>query len=45
LAFFVYTPLSKKIGKGNPEDDKKAEAMKENVINKLLSFVPKYSDL
>jgi hypothetical protein len=45
LAFFAYTPLSKRLGKGNPEDDKKAQEIKDNMLNKLLSFVPKYSDL
>ena len=36
LAFFAYTPLSKRLGKGNPEDDKKAEEIKDNMVNKLL---------
>ena len=45
LVFYAYTPLSKKLGKGNLEDDKKAQEIKDNMFNKLLSFVPKYSDL
>jgi len=45
LAFFAYTPVSKRIGKGDPEEDKKAQEKKDQIINKLLSFVPKYSDV
>jgi hypothetical protein len=45
LAFFAYTPVNKRLGKGNPEEDKKAQEMKDQIINKLLAFVPKYSDV
>ena len=41
----MYTPISKRLGKGDAEDDKKAQEIKDNMLNKLLSFVPKYSDL
>jgi hypothetical protein len=45
LGFFVYTPLSQKIKSGDKEDDKKAQEIKEKVINAVLARIPKYSDL
>jgi hypothetical protein len=46
LAFFLYTPVSKKLSANkNPEDDKKAEEMKEKLLENILKKVPKYSDI
>lgn len=45
IGFFAYTPLKQKLQSGNKEDDKKAQEIKERVINAVLSKIPKYSDL
>ena len=47
LAFFAYTPISKRLcsGEKQAEDDKKAEEMKNSIFATILSKIPKYSDL
>lgn len=47
LAFFAYTPISKRLGskEKQAQDDKKAEEIKNAVFTNILSKIPKYSDL
>jgi hypothetical protein len=48
LAFFLYTPISKRSEANKEkagEDDKKANEIKDKLFAKILSKIPKYSDI
>ena len=48
LAFFLYTPISKRSEANKDkadEDDKKANEIKDKLFAKILSKIPKYSDI